>query len=524
MLDFASGRTNKRRHTARSEGFRRPSRLNHRPNLEILETRQLLAASLAPIANVTVPAYLGYQVTLNGSGAGAPQTFTAKSNNPNVKVTVAGGHFVTLNITHTAASGHPNDISFAGPVTFQLFGAMTPNTAKEIEQFVTDGFYNGKVFHRVANGFPGPNDFIVQGGSLSGNGTGSSGQPGTPFPDEFNQQLAFTGPYQVAMANAGPDTNDTQFFVTTHSLQELDSAFTVFAQVVAGQNIIQDMTKVAVGLSQGTTPLSPIVIQNATVSTTNPNGVLHVDVTHANPGQTAVITVTANQGSTTVLRTFKVNVVPNTLVERPFVNQLPDLTAGLNQTVTFQIPAVKASPGVKFGYKVAGGVTVFPNVFTPVVNATVTVDQSTGIVRVVPKKNYTGPITLLYGVRAASLPDIPESYEYHTLKLTVNASATPVFQRPIAVGFSKTAAVGTPTFIQLVARNPNPGTNPTLTYTIFSQPLHGTITNFDASKGTLNYTPFKGYKGVDIFRYTVTASRPGKPPQTSVRTYVNLSV
>src|SRR5262245_60007250 len=81
---------------ARSKSVARPSRRTCRPGLEGLEGRQLLAAWLGAIPTVTVPAYLGYQVALNGSGAGAPETFTASSSNPNVKVTVAKGHFITL--------------------------------------------------------------------------------------------------------------------------------------------------------------------------------------------------------------------------------------------------------------------------------------------------------------------------------------------------------------------------------------------------------------------------------------------
>jgi cyclophilin family peptidyl-prolyl cis-trans isomerase len=506
-------------HHARFRSEQKPPRRSRRPVLEALEGRQLLKATLAAIPAVSVPAYLGYQVPLNGTGALGPQTFTASSSNPNIKVSVAKGDFVTLNIAHAAAKGVPNDKAFSGSVTFELFPGMTPITAQEIEQFVRDGFYNGKIFHRVANMFPGTKDFIEQGGSASGNGSGASNQPGTPFRDEFNQQLAFTGTYQVAMANSGPDSNDTQFFFTTGTPRFLDFGYTVFGQVVAGQNIINDMTKVAVNPTDHTTPLSPITIKSASISTMNPNGVLHIDATHANAGQSAVITVTAKQGTTNVTRTFNVNVVANTQVERPYVNPLPNLQAGLNQTVLFQIPAVSPTPGIQVAYTVNGGFNPYIGGFVPVANATVKVDQSTGIVQVVPNKNFSGTISLLYGVRYAAMPDTPTSYEYHTITLTVNKSATPVIQRPLAVQLVGSAAVGKPTAIQLVAGNSNAGTSPTFSYTIISPPLHGTIAGFNPAKGTLNYTPTKGYKGIDVFQYTVTAKLAGKV-LTSVPAYV----
>ena len=76
------------------------------------------------------------------------------------------------------------------------------------------------------------------------------GQPGFPFADEFNQQLAFTGTGQLAMANAGDDTNQSQFFVTTGSPRSLDFQHTIFGQLVSGQDIIAQMTRVATGTGE----------------------------------------------------------------------------------------------------------------------------------------------------------------------------------------------------------------------------------------------------------------------------------
>jgi cyclophilin family peptidyl-prolyl cis-trans isomerase len=508
----------------RFQQARKLTRRGHTPTLDGLERRDLLAA-LAPIGTVNAPAFVGYQLPLDGSAAGAAQTFTVTSSNPNIPVTVTSGEFLTLNITHNASST-PGDISFTGPITFQLFGDLTPNTVKEIESFVTSGFYNGKVFHRVANGFPGPKDFIVQGGSASGNGSGNSGLPGTPFPDEFNQQLAFTSTYQVAMANAGPNTNDTQFFITTGTPTALSFAYTIFGQVVSGTGIVDDMTRVAVGGSNGTTPVSPITIVSATLSASNPNGVLHIDETHATPGQSTTVTVTAHEpgNNTSVSRQFQVNVVANPQSERPFVNLLANQSVGSGQTFQFQIPAVSATPGVQLGYTIQGGFNATTGAFTPIQNATATVDQNTGIVKVTPDAGFTGNITLLYGVRDASFPDSPTSYQYHTMTLTVNSSTTPVPLIPIAVSSTKQINLNTPTPIHLSAVNTNPGTNPTFTYSITSSPLFGTISNFNQNTGTFTYTPPANFSGADTMQYTVTATGGGQAPSTSIPSYVFFNV
>ena len=129
-----------------------------------------MTASLAPLANLTVPAQLGYQVPLNGSGNTDPaQTYTVTSDNPRIAATVATGPYWTLSIQHNASS-RPGDISFTGSLTFQLFQDLLGNapgsTISEIETFTNDGYYNGKDFTRIAADFPGATDYVAQGAPL----------------------------------------------------------------------------------------------------------------------------------------------------------------------------------------------------------------------------------------------------------------------------------------------------------------------------------------------------------------------
>src|SRR4051794_40437459 len=117
MSDHAWGGVFGRRREPRPSSSRTSRRGVRKPQFDPLEARQLLAASLAPIANLAVPEFLGYQVPLNGAGGSAPQAYSVSSDNPNVKASVAQGKFLTLNVTHTAAPDVANDVSFAGPVT-----------------------------------------------------------------------------------------------------------------------------------------------------------------------------------------------------------------------------------------------------------------------------------------------------------------------------------------------------------------------------------------------------------------------
>lgn len=506
---------------------RRAVRLETEP----LEGRALLA-TLSLLPNVQVPQHLGYQVPLNG-GAGNNQTFTVTSSNPAIGASVAQGNFMTVNVTH--ASSGPTDPAFAGTLVFQLFEDLTPTTVSRIEQLVNQGFYTGKNFHRIASGFPGANDYIVQGGSVNGNGTGDVNQPGFPFADEFNTQLAFTGEGQLAMANSGDDTNSSQFFITTGSPRFLDFQHTIFGQIVAGQSTLESMTKVA-KQADGTTPVSPVLMSSVTLSPTNPNGVIHVDADQAAVGATSIITVTAKDSvdNTTVSRTFDVTIAANSQNERVFLLPVQNQVVGLTrttspvqgQTAVFQIEGVNPSPqNQDLVYIVKGGKS--GNTFTDVQNAKATVDAN-GVVRVTPNINFSGVINLLVGVRSTSppnptTPDAVDNYDTQTLTLTVNSGGE-INLAPIALPGDVTAPVNTPTNVQLTGDTANPGSSQTLTYEIVQGPAHGTIAGFDAAKGTFVYTPTTAYQGDDTLTFRVTDVGAPTPNLTSGTATVTITV
>src|ERR1700755_15745 len=115
-----------------------------------------------------------------------------------------------------------------GPITIELFDADAPKTVDNFKKLAQDGFYDGLIFHRVIR------DFMIQGGCPQGTGTGG---PGYTFEDEINDRKVVRG--VLAMANAGPDTNGSQFvIVTTSEPPWLDGKPTVFGQVTGGQDVV----------------------------------------------------------------------------------------------------------------------------------------------------------------------------------------------------------------------------------------------------------------------------------------------
>jgi peptidyl-prolyl cis-trans isomerase B (cyclophilin B) len=116
-----------------------------------------------------------------------------------------------------------------GTIKLQLFADKTPKTVKNFEDLTKKGFYNGLKFHRVIA------DFMVQTGCPKGTGTGDAGYK---FADEFHPELKHSGPGILSMANAGPNTNGSQFFITHVATPWLDGKHSVFGKVLSGQDVV----------------------------------------------------------------------------------------------------------------------------------------------------------------------------------------------------------------------------------------------------------------------------------------------
>ena len=142
-----------------------------------------------------------------------------------------------------------------GEFTVELYEDKAPITTKNFVDLIEKGFYDGLTFHRVIDGF------MIQGGCPSGTGTGG---PGYKIKDEFHPELKHTSAGLLSMANAGPNTGGSQFFITLAATPWLDNKHAIFGKVTDGLDVVEKIGKVKTGGADR--PLTPVVMESVTLN------------------------------------------------------------------------------------------------------------------------------------------------------------------------------------------------------------------------------------------------------------------
>jgi peptidyl-prolyl cis-trans isomerase A (cyclophilin A) len=172
----------------------------------------------------------------------------------------------------TAATQKATLHTSAGDINIDLFGNHAPKTVKNFvelatgakewtdprtRQKTTANLYDGTIFHRVID------NFMIQGGDPLGRGTGG---PGYNFADEFHPELSFDRPYLLAMANAGPNTNGSQFFITTVATPHLNRRHTIFGEVSDAESraVVDTIGKTRTGAADR--PVTDVTINSVTIT------------------------------------------------------------------------------------------------------------------------------------------------------------------------------------------------------------------------------------------------------------------
>jgi len=142
-----------------------------------------------------------------------------------------------------------------GTIEAELYEDAAPKTVANFIDLATHGYYDGVIFHRVID------SFMIQGGDPDGTGMGG---PGYTIPCEFGEGLAHSEPGMFSMANAGPNTGGSQFFITLAATPWLDGKHAIFGKVSSGLEVVQAIGQVQTGASDR--PVEDVVMEKVTVA------------------------------------------------------------------------------------------------------------------------------------------------------------------------------------------------------------------------------------------------------------------
>jgi len=142
-----------------------------------------------------------------------------------------------------------------GKIELKMFPKVAPLAVENFVTHVKNGYYNGLIFHRVIKGF------MIQGGDPTGTGRGGESIWHKEFKNEYAPNLTFDKPFLLAMANHGPNTNGSQFFITVAPTPWLNGGYTIFGEVVKGKDVVKKIENVTTGL--GDRPVFDMKIKKA---------------------------------------------------------------------------------------------------------------------------------------------------------------------------------------------------------------------------------------------------------------------
>jgi cyclophilin family peptidyl-prolyl cis-trans isomerase len=371
----------------RSRRAPQPLDRRRRPYVEDLEDRCLLAAPVIDPLQVPLNVPVGKTLVVPVTGtdpAGGTVSYSVTSNSPNVTVQqLTGNTFLQLTVQNF------------GTMEFELFNDMTPMAASLIGGMAKSGFYNGLQFQRVINGF------VIQGGDPT---VAGRTDPNLHFTDEFQPNLIYSGNGQLGMANSGPDTNDTQFFITDGAQRSLDFNQEVFGQLVRGFSVLKaiEQTPVNNPTSQSPSPITPVVITSAQIIQDPNAAVFLLKSTGTSTTSTSLsITATASTGGSSS-ETLPLNVVTDTQVDPPILGPVTDQVSPTGTPVSFTLTRTDLQNNASTFEAIANPNVTNNNFSNVTVTVTPAADNASAVVTVTPKtvsgSAFTGPVSLLVGV------------------------------------------------------------------------------------------------------------------------------
>jgi cyclophilin family peptidyl-prolyl cis-trans isomerase len=334
---------------------------------------------------------------------GGPLTVTVTSSNPNV---------ISAAMVNNPKSVRM-DVNGYGEMVFRLFADEASRPVNQFQQLVNSGFYNQTatsdiIFHRVVDGF------MIQAGDPTG--TGSGGSTLGDFDDQFNLNLQHNRSGVLSYAKAGPDTNDSQFFITEVATRHLDFKHSVFGQLIEGEAVREGISRTKVtSQSSGevSRPVNEVVIKSMEIFDDNKNGLVRLK-SLANSGTSTITVTVTNSSGQAFSRTFTATAAADTSNGAPFLNDItvPPIAAG--QTVTVQLGAQDKE----------GDAVVYDAVRQGSVPYQFNMNNQSGLLSVTAPSNFSGPFQVRVSVRPATSASASSSDDAQVLTFNVPVSVS----------------------------------------------------------------------------------------------------
>ncbi|MCL4113502.1 UNVERIFIED_CONTAM: hypothetical protein GTU68_033657 [Idotea baltica] len=462
---------------------------------EVLEERALLDVTLPTIVAAEIGAGRDLYIPLAGvDDDGSSIEYIVTSDNAGVETEVlSGGRSLRLNVTvgNTAAGE-----SFTGDITLRLFEDKAPQTTARIIELVESGFYdvdNDIIFHRVID------NFVAQFGDPTG--TGSSGS-GVDFADEYDPSLTFSSPGLLAMANSGDDTNDSQMFIVDPSQslfglpQNLNFNHTIFGILTTGQETMANILGTPTD-STDDRPIADVTLNSIEVFDDDQSGVVRIKAPSDFLGTTNInVSASSATSGNVATQPFSVTVVSETEQDNPYLEIINRSFNAATNTLTLNVRGTDLdNDQLTFAVR-NRSVNGVPGGTPTGITFSIDDDQSsttgaTAVITITGDADYAGAeLEIAVTGTGANNVDVTD-----TEQLSLN---------PVADAQSVNAESGVPVEITLTGNDGDALINEDIVFEITTDPINGTVTNFDPVTGTLTYTPNADFSGTETIGFGVS--------------------
>ncbi|WP_419189969.1 Ig-like domain-containing protein [Stieleria marina] len=299
------------------------------------------------------------------------------------------------------------DMETYGDMVFELFEQRAPTASGRVAELAEADFYDGIIFHRVVD------NFVIQAGDPTG--TGTSGSDLGTFDDDFHPDLQHNRPGVLSFAKTSDDTNNSQFFITETPTRHLDFNHSIFGQLVEGEKVREAISEHQTNSSG--TPTTPIRIESIDVFDDSENSVVMLKAASNSTGTTNVTFTVTDADGNAHSETIQVTVAADTSNSQPFLNEVTVPTEFASDSpASLQLSSVDVE---------GDAVSYFASAQSSTSNATVNVNETSGLVTVTPASGFTGAIDVQVGVRPGSGVTGNSSSDFDSQLVTFNfASGT----------------------------------------------------------------------------------------------------